>query len=126
MSSVDVRTLEHSPGELQEVSGPLHHLFRPVSGANWIIGAVGQLQLDVLTERMRAEYQIQVALEPAPYQTARWVRSGDESALKLFLERQRSSMAMDGDERAGFPRQRCLGARSHGGPVAGYQVSRYS
>ena len=77
-------------------------VFRPVSGANWIIGAVGQLQLDVLTERMRTEYQIEVALEPAPYQTARWVSSGDESALKLFLERQRSSLAMDRDGKPVF------------------------
>jgi peptide chain release factor 3 len=77
-------------------------VFRPVSGANWIVGAVGQLQLDVLTERMRTEYQIEVALEPAPYQTARWISSGDESALKLFLERQRSSLAMDRDEEPVF------------------------
>ena len=77
-------------------------VFRPISGANWIIGAVGQLQLDVLTERMRVEYQIQVALEPAPYQTARWVGSDDESALKLFLERERSSLAMDRDDEPVF------------------------
>lgn len=72
-------------------------VFRPVSGASWIIGVVGQLQLDVLTERMRSEYQIQVALDPAPYETARWVKSGDGSTLKRFLERQRSAMALDRD-----------------------------
>ena len=72
-------------------------VFRPVSGAAWIIGVVGQLQLDVLTERMRSEYQIQVGLEPAPYQTARWIRSGDGATLKRFLERQRSAMATDRD-----------------------------
>ena len=60
------------------------------------------VRLDVLTERMRAQYQIQVALEPAPYQTARWVRSGDESSLKLFLERQRSSLALDRDNEPVF------------------------
>jgi peptide chain release factor 3 len=72
-------------------------VFRPVSGGSWIIGVVGQLQLDVLTERMRSEYQIQVALEPAPYETARWIRSGDGSTFKRFLERQRSAMALDRD-----------------------------
>ena len=51
---------------------------------------------------MNSEYQIQVALEPAPYQTARRVRSADESALKLFLERQRGSLAMDRDDEPVF------------------------
>jgi peptide chain release factor 3 len=72
-------------------------MFVPVSGAPWIIGVVGPLQLDVLTERMRAEYQITVALEPAPYETARWIRSGDAAALKRFVEHQRGAMAVDRD-----------------------------
>jgi len=72
-------------------------VFDPLSGAGSIIGAVGQLQLDVLSDRMQSEYGIRVGLEPAPYATARWIRSQDEAALKLFMERERSSIARDRD-----------------------------
>jgi peptide chain release factor 3 len=72
-------------------------VFNPVSGTATIIGAVGQLQFDVLSDRMQTEYGIRVGLEPAPYVTARWIRSQDEAAFKLFIERERSSIAKDRD-----------------------------
>jgi peptide chain release factor 3 len=72
-------------------------VFDLVSGNGAIIGAVGQLQLDVLSDRMQSEYGIRVGLEPAPYATARWIRSKDESAFKLFIERERHSIARDRD-----------------------------
>jgi peptide chain release factor 3 len=72
-------------------------VFRPVSGASWIIGVVGQLQLDVLQSRMDCEYRIAVAFEAAPYETARWVASDDAAQLKRFLERHRDTVAEDRD-----------------------------
>ena len=72
-------------------------VFRPVIGANWIVGVVGQLQLDVLVERIGAEYDIKVSLEPAPYETARWVTAPDAAALKKFEEGNRGNMAQDRD-----------------------------
>jgi peptide chain release factor 3 len=72
-------------------------VFRPVSGAPWIIGVVGQLQLDVLQSRMDCEYRIAVGFEAAPYETARWVASDDAAELKRFLERHRDTVAEDRD-----------------------------
>ena len=72
-------------------------VFRPLTGAASIIGVVGQLQLDVLSERMRSEYQIAIGLEPAPYQTARWIKSEDAAALKRFVAQQQSAIASDRD-----------------------------
>ncbi|MFO1058741.1 MAG: peptide chain release factor 3 [Dongiaceae bacterium] len=72
-------------------------VFRPILGSSWIVGVVGQLQLEVLASRIATEYKIAVGFEPAPYETARWV-SGDQAKLKQFVERNRGSLAEDRDD----------------------------
>ncbi|WP_374943702.1 peptide chain release factor 3 [Sphingomonas sp.] len=71
-------------------------VFYPEIGSNWIIGVVGQLQLEVLLSRLDAEYKVAAALEPAPFDTARWV-SGETADLKAFTDINRSAMAKDRD-----------------------------
>ena len=73
-------------------------VFRPIIGANWIVGVVGQLQLDVLASRIATEYKIAVGFEAAPYETARWVAGNDRTLLKRFVERHRGSLAEDRDD----------------------------
>jgi peptide chain release factor 3 len=72
-------------------------VFRPLIGAHWIVGVVGQLQLDVLAARMASEYRIAVTFEASPHETARWVASDDAALLKRFLADRRASMAEDRD-----------------------------
>ncbi len=72
-------------------------VFYPEIGSNWIIGVVGQLQLDVLLSRLDAEYKVAAALEPAPFDTARWVSADDAADLKAFTDINRSAMAKDRD-----------------------------
>ncbi|MFC6856984.1 peptide chain release factor 3 [Marivibrio halodurans] len=72
-------------------------VFKPELGANWIVGVVGQLQLDVLAARIEAEYGIKVTLEPAPFETARWVAADDAKTLDTFAGSVRSAMAHDRD-----------------------------
>ena len=72
-------------------------VFYPEIGSNWIIGVVGQLQLDVLLSRLDAEYKVAAALEPAPFDTARWVSAADAGDLKAFTDLNRSAMAKDRD-----------------------------
>jgi peptide chain release factor 3 len=69
-------------------------IFRPVDGAWPIIGAVGALQLDVLTSRLKQEYGVSIRLEAAPYETARWI-AGENSAVQRFRDAHRSSIAED-------------------------------
>jgi peptide chain release factor 3 len=71
-------------------------VFYPEIGSNWIIGVVGQLQLDVLLSRLDAEYKVAAGLEPAPFDTARWV-TGDAADLKAFTDLNRTAMAKDRD-----------------------------
>ncbi|MGE5538137.1 MAG: peptide chain release factor 3 [Gemmatimonas sp.] len=72
-------------------------VFKPNLGADWIVGVVGQLQLDVLASRMATEYKVDIELEPAPYETARWLAADDPAMLKRFVEQNRSSLAEDRD-----------------------------
>ncbi|MGN3974803.1 peptide chain release factor 3 [Tsuneonella sp. SYSU-LHT278] len=71
-------------------------VFYPEFGAQWIVGVVGQLQLDVLVSRLEAEYKVGASLEPAPFATARWIK-GSEAALKQFADFNRANLATDRD-----------------------------
>lgn len=71
-------------------------VFYPEIGSQWIVGVVGQLQLDVLISRLEAEYKVGAMLEPAPFDTARWVK-GDAKALSDFTEFNRANLAKDRD-----------------------------
>ncbi|WP_419808973.1 peptide chain release factor 3 [Sphingomonas sp.] len=77
-------------------------VFYPEIGSNWIIGVVGQLQLDVLLSRLDAEYKVAAALEPAPFDTARWVSADDAADLKAFADLNRTAMAKDRDDNPVF------------------------
>jgi peptide chain release factor 3 len=71
-------------------------VFYPEIGAQWIVGVVGQLQLDVLISRLEAEYKVAAALEPAPFDTARWLK-GSDAALKGFTDFNKANLAKDRD-----------------------------
>ncbi len=73
-------------------------MFRPMLGSQWVVGVLGQLQLDVLASRMAEEYKIAVGFEMAPFETARWVAADDPALLKRFVEKQRAAMAEDRDD----------------------------
>ncbi len=72
-------------------------VFHPSIGGQWIVGVVGQLQLEVLISRLEAEYKVDAALEPSPWNTARWLASDDPAALKAFTDLNRSALATDRD-----------------------------
>lgn len=41
-----------------------------------VLAAVGQLQFEVVLERLRTEYGVPCTLDPLPYTVARWVAGG--------------------------------------------------
>jgi peptide chain release factor 3 len=71
-------------------------IFRPVVGGDWIVGVVGQLQLEVLAARIKSEYELGVRFELAPYETARWI-DGTKAELERFIAANRSAVAEDND-----------------------------
>jgi len=72
-------------------------VFRPMVGSNWIVGVVGALQLEVISTRSEAEYDLPIGFESTIYDTARWVDIKDEAQRKGFIAEQRASLAEDGD-----------------------------
>jgi peptide chain release factor 3 len=72
-------------------------VFRPLSGAQPIVGVVGPLQLDVLSARIKAEYGLAMGFEEAPYETARWVVAEVPAEFERFRARQGASLAEDRD-----------------------------
>lgn len=60
-------------------------LYRPPEGhgGDMILGAVGNLQLEVTKHRLQAEYGVQARLEPVSCRFARWVSRKDGAPLEL-------------------------------------------
>ena len=46
-----------------------------------IVGVVGVLQFDVLKYRLNNEYNVEIRLEPLPYEYIRWIENKDEIDL---------------------------------------------
>ena len=72
-------------------------LFLPVDGAPAMVGVVGALQLDVLAERLQAEYGLPVSFEQSRFEVCRWVSSDEPAELEKFLNHAPSAMARDLD-----------------------------
>jgi len=60
-------------------------LYRPPGGraGEMILGAVGQLQMEVTKHRLKEEYGAEVRMEPLEYQMARWVTPKNGKPLDL-------------------------------------------
>ena len=71
-------------------------VFYPEIGGQWIVGVVGQLQLEVLVSRLQAEYKVEAGLEAAPFDTARWIK-GSDAALANFTDFNKANLAKDRD-----------------------------
>jgi len=78
---------------------------RKRGGREPILGAVGQLQFEVIQHRLQSEYGVEVEFEPLPYQIARWIEQPTaESAtepldLGRFERAGRSTCVLDVEER---------------------------
>ena len=72
-------------------------LFRPDLGSDFIVGAVGQLQFEVMADRLANEYQLEVIFEPSPFGEARWLVA-EKADLEDFTSKHRSAMGTDIDE----------------------------
>ncbi len=59
-------------------------LFRPLRNNELILGAIGQLQFDVVAFRLQDEYGVQCVFENVAIHTARWVSAPDERKLEDF------------------------------------------
>jgi peptide chain release factor 3 len=72
-------------------------LFRPSIGSDFVVGAVGQLQFEVMADRLGGEYGLDVVFEPAPYAEARWL-GGARADVEDFVAKHRTAIAADIDQ----------------------------
>jgi peptide chain release factor 3 len=72
-------------------------LFLPDDGSPAIVGVVGALQIDVLTERLKIEYSLPVGFEMSRFSLCRWISSDDPAELNRFITTHRADIAHDLD-----------------------------
>ncbi len=72
-------------------------LFLPYDGSAAIVGVVGALQLDVLQERLKAEYGLPIGYETSRFSIARWVTADDRAELEKFVNAHNEAMSADLD-----------------------------
>lgn len=70
-------------------------VFRPIAGSVLLLGAVGQLQFEVVAHRLEHEYGCKARIMPSRFQVARWVTCDDAAELKRFIDANDHRMAYD-------------------------------
>jgi len=70
-------------------------VFRPVAGSMLLLGAVGQLQFEVVAHRLEHEYGVKARIQPSRFQVARWVTCDDANELKRFIDGNSHRVAHD-------------------------------
>ena len=70
-------------------------LFKPLRNNDLILGAVGQLQFEVVAFRLQDEYGVQCVFDPINVHTARWVAGGEPRKLEEFRAKAYDALALD-------------------------------
>ncbi len=70
-------------------------VFRPEVGGNMLLGAVGQLQFEVVQHRLKGEYDADIRLEVSQYTGARWITADTPAELRAFCDAYPMRMARD-------------------------------
>ncbi len=71
-------------------------VFRPVAaGGTLLLGAVGQLQFEVVAHRLKTEYGVDARLTPSRYTMARWVTAENPKTLQKFIDANVAHIAYD-------------------------------
>jgi peptide chain release factor 3 len=68
-----------------------------ITGPIPILGAVGRLQFEVVTDRLQREYGVRIGLEPLAYQVARWV-TGEERDIRRVADGYGRMLVADADD----------------------------
>ena len=70
-------------------------VFRQDGGSRLLLGAVGELQFEVVAHRLRVEYNVEARIAPAPYVAARWINGPDQAMVDRFLDQNAARVALD-------------------------------
>ncbi|KAA0889602.1 peptide chain release factor 3 [Pusillimonas sp. ANT_WB101] len=71
-------------------------VFRPeIAGGTLLLGAVGQLQFEVVAHRLKTEYGADARMMPSRYNLARWFTAEDPKILRKFMNANAANIAYD-------------------------------
>jgi peptide chain release factor 3 len=70
-------------------------VFKPEAGGAMLLGAIGQLQFEVVQHRLKTEYDCDVRLEGCQYTGARWITADSPAELREFTHAYPQRMALD-------------------------------
>ncbi len=79
-----LRTKQLQQGLMQLGEEGAIQVFKPDAGGNMLLGAVGQLQFEVVQHRLKTEYDCEVRLEGCQYTGARWITADTPAELREF------------------------------------------
>ena len=92
-----LKTKQLEKGLIQLAEEGAVQLFRPLINSDYILGAVGVLQFDVIMSRLKAEYSVDALYEGIDYATARWIGCDDRKMLADFEKKNQASLALDAE-----------------------------
>ena len=90
-----LRTKQLRQGLMQLGEEGAIQVFRPHAGGPLLLGAVGNLQFEVVAHRLRQEYGVTPRLTPTKYRLARWVTAVNPRELTRFLDGNAHRIAHD-------------------------------
>ena len=70
-------------------------VFKPDVGGPMLLGAIGQLQFEVVQHRLKTEYDADVRLEGCQYTGARWITADSPADLRAFTDAYPMRLAHD-------------------------------
>ena len=70
-------------------------VFKPEMGGNMLLGAIGQLQFEVVQHRLKGEYDADIRLEGSQYTGARWITADTPKEMQEFIHAYPQRMARD-------------------------------
>ncbi|MEG0045622.1 MAG: peptide chain release factor 3 [Comamonas sp.] len=79
-----LRTKQLQQGLMQLGEEGAIQVFKPDVGGNMLLGAIGQLQFEVVQHRLKTEYDCDVRLEGCQYTSARWITADNAADLREF------------------------------------------
>ena len=82
-------------GVMQLAEEGVVQLFRPLANNEYILGAVGELQFDVIKARIKHEYGVEAYYAPANLDCARWISCDDPIRLQEFEKKYKTNLALD-------------------------------
>jgi len=97
-----LRAKQLQKGLIQLAEEGAVQVFRPVSGRDYILGAVGVLQFEVTMARLKAEYGVDAIYEPVNFNVARWVRCDDRKKMAEFEKENAPNLARDAEGHLSF------------------------